>query len=207
MVSVHGIEPCIGLRADSVDPAWDSLSLSLSLSLKRKKIFSTFLFPPGVSASVGLGQIPRIHISSKVPGGAEATGLGPYLRITEPEKCHVHGLEAILHSFHIATSQPTAQATHSIIYELYSSSTTEPRGFSEAPLHNELFLSDSGEDQWMSWEDRCGGCEEGCTDRKPVRDTCFDLPGSAMRGQGWGGCLESSPGGEGEARGWPKGRR
>ena len=45
---VHGIEPCVGLCADSVEPAWDSLSLpplslplpclcSLSLSLKINK--------------------------------------------------------------------------------------------------------------------------------------------------------------------------
>ena len=28
---VHEFEPCIGLCADSVEPAWDSFSLSLSL--------------------------------------------------------------------------------------------------------------------------------------------------------------------------------
>ena len=32
-VMVHAIEPQIGLHADSVESAWDSLSLSLSLSL------------------------------------------------------------------------------------------------------------------------------------------------------------------------------
>ena len=32
-VMVRGIEPHVGLCTDSVEPAWDSLSLSLSLSL------------------------------------------------------------------------------------------------------------------------------------------------------------------------------
>ena len=44
-LTVHGIEPCIGLCADSMGPAWDSLSpslsrpspaVSLSLSLFKK---------------------------------------------------------------------------------------------------------------------------------------------------------------------------
>ena len=40
-----------------------------------------------------------------------------------------------------------------------------------------------------------GGCKEGCKDRKPVRDACFDSPGGAL---GRGGCgLERGPGGEG----------
>ena len=32
-LTVCGFEPCIGLCADSVEPAWDSLSLLLSLPL------------------------------------------------------------------------------------------------------------------------------------------------------------------------------
>ena len=32
-LTVCGFEPCMGLFADSVEPAWDSLSQSLSLSL------------------------------------------------------------------------------------------------------------------------------------------------------------------------------
>ena len=32
-LTAHGFEPHIGLRADSVEPAWDSLSPSLSPSL------------------------------------------------------------------------------------------------------------------------------------------------------------------------------
>ena len=31
-LSVHGLEPCIGLCADSVETAWDSLSPSLSVA-------------------------------------------------------------------------------------------------------------------------------------------------------------------------------
>ena len=31
-LTVHEIEPCIGLCADSTEPAWDSLSLPLPLS-------------------------------------------------------------------------------------------------------------------------------------------------------------------------------
>ena len=34
-LAVGGFEPRIGLRADSVETAWDSLSLSLSLSLSK----------------------------------------------------------------------------------------------------------------------------------------------------------------------------
>ena len=36
-LTVHGIKPLVGLCADSVETAWDSLSLSLSLSLKISK--------------------------------------------------------------------------------------------------------------------------------------------------------------------------
>ena len=37
-LTVRGIEPRVGLRADSAEPAWDSLSVCLSLSLKNKDI-------------------------------------------------------------------------------------------------------------------------------------------------------------------------
>ena len=43
-LTVHGLEPRVGLCADSVEPNWDSLSLSLSLcpclalSLKINKL-------------------------------------------------------------------------------------------------------------------------------------------------------------------------
>ena len=36
-LTVQEFEPCIGLCADSAEPAWDSLSLSLSLLLPRSK--------------------------------------------------------------------------------------------------------------------------------------------------------------------------
>ena len=35
-LTVREFEPHVGLCADSVEPAWDSVSLSLSLSLKKK---------------------------------------------------------------------------------------------------------------------------------------------------------------------------
>ena len=44
-LTVHGIEPCVRFCADSVEPAWDSLSpytsspLSLSLSLSKINYF------------------------------------------------------------------------------------------------------------------------------------------------------------------------
>lgn len=78
------------------------------------------------------------------------------MRITEPKKCHGHVLEEILRSFHVLPSPPTAHTTHRDTQELYSNSTTESRGVSEAHLCKELLLSDSGEDQRMSlgWEDR-----------------------------------------------------
>ena len=51
-LTVHEFEPCVRLCADSVEPAWDSLSLSLSLSappllilslsLKLNKLFFNF---------------------------------------------------------------------------------------------------------------------------------------------------------------------
>ena len=53
---VYGFEPCIGLCADSVEPAWDSLSLSLpipqlcslavkhSLALSLKINFKVYIF-------------------------------------------------------------------------------------------------------------------------------------------------------------------
>lgn len=41
-----------------------------------------------------------------------------------------------------------------------------------------------------------GGCKEGCKDRKPVRDACFDSPGGALGrgGVGWRGVLEEKGG-------------
>ena len=49
-LTVPEIEPCIGLHADSAEPAWDSLSpllfapppLSLSVSLKINKLKKNF---------------------------------------------------------------------------------------------------------------------------------------------------------------------
>ena len=38
---VHGIKPCIGLCADRVEPAWDSLSPSLSLPLPPARLFQS----------------------------------------------------------------------------------------------------------------------------------------------------------------------
>ena len=32
---VRGFEPHVGLRADGLEPAWDSLSLSLSLKINK----------------------------------------------------------------------------------------------------------------------------------------------------------------------------
>ena len=37
---VHETGPCVGLRADNVEPAWDSLSLSLSLFLPLPHLHS-----------------------------------------------------------------------------------------------------------------------------------------------------------------------
>ena len=38
-LTVHGIEPRVGLCTDSVEPAWDPLSLPVPLSLKINKHF------------------------------------------------------------------------------------------------------------------------------------------------------------------------
>ena len=59
-LTVHGIEPCVGLCADSMEPAWDSLSLppSLSLSLKINKLtlkkFPRLLYQVTVSIAISL---------------------------------------------------------------------------------------------------------------------------------------------------------
>ena len=34
-LTVRGIEPHVGLCADSMEPAWDSLSLSLSIKINK----------------------------------------------------------------------------------------------------------------------------------------------------------------------------
>ena len=36
-LTVCGFEPCVGLRGDGSEPAWDSVSPSLCTSLKMKK--------------------------------------------------------------------------------------------------------------------------------------------------------------------------
>ena len=50
MISVSGFEPCVGLHADSVEPAWDSLSLPPSLSV-----------PPLIMVSLSLSLNLKIN--------------------------------------------------------------------------------------------------------------------------------------------------
>lgn len=52
-------------------------------------------------------------------------------------------VKKILHFLHVPASLPTTNATLSFMKELYSNSTIESIGFSEASLYNEPLWSDS----------------------------------------------------------------